>query len=29
VTTRIAGDVYHFCCTSCESAFRERYEAMG
>lgn len=28
VTTRIAGDVYHFCCTSCESAFRDRYEAM-
>jgi len=29
VTARIAGDVHHFCCTSCESAFRERYEAMG
>ena len=28
VTARIAGDVYHFCCTSCESAFRDRYEAM-
>ncbi|MFW5984084.1 MAG: AsnC family transcriptional regulator, partial [Halobacteria archaeon] len=25
VTTRVAGDVYHFCCTSCESAFRDRY----
>ncbi len=29
VTARVAGDIYHFCCTSCESAFRERYEAMG
>jgi len=29
VTARIAGDVYHFCCTSCESAFRDRYEEMG
>ena len=29
VTARVAGEVYHFCCTSCESAFRERYEAMG
>ncbi|MDZ7687407.1 MAG: AsnC family transcriptional regulator [Halobacteriales archaeon] len=28
VTARIAGEVYHFCCTSCESAFRDRYEAM-
>lgn len=28
VTSRVAGDLYHFCCTSCESAFRERYEAM-
>ncbi|MCX2818038.1 AsnC family transcriptional regulator [Haladaptatus sp. F3-133] len=29
VTTRIAGDVYHFCCTSCESAFRDRYAELG
>jgi DNA-binding Lrp family transcriptional regulator len=25
VTARVAGDIYHFCCTSCESAFRDRY----
>jgi Lrp/AsnC family leucine-responsive transcriptional regulator len=28
VSTRIAGELYHFCCTSCESAFRERYEGL-
>lgn len=25
VSTRIAGDIYHFCCTSCEAAFADRY----
>lgn len=29
VTARVAGDVYHFCCTSCESAFRDRYAEIG
>jgi DNA-binding Lrp family transcriptional regulator len=29
VSARIAGDVYHFCCTSCESAFRDRYAELG
>ena len=29
VSARLAGDVYHFCCTSCESAFRGRYAEMG
>ncbi|MFB6104812.1 MAG: TRASH domain-containing protein, partial [Halobacteriaceae archaeon] len=24
-TTRIDGDVYHFCCPSCASRFQERY----
>jgi DNA-binding Lrp family transcriptional regulator len=28
VSTRVAGDLYHFCCTSCESAFEQRYEGM-
>jgi DNA-binding Lrp family transcriptional regulator len=27
-TTRIDGDVYHFCCSSCLSRFRERYEQL-
>ncbi|WP_336037958.1 AsnC family transcriptional regulator [Halobacterium yunchengense] len=25
-TARVGGDRYHFCCSSCEAAFRERYE---
>jgi DNA-binding Lrp family transcriptional regulator len=29
VSARVAGDLYHFCCTSCESAFRDRYEGLG
>jgi Lrp/AsnC family leucine-responsive transcriptional regulator len=29
VSARLAGDVYHFCCTSCASAFEERYESLG
>ena len=29
VSARVAGDVYHFCCESCESAFEERYESLG
>jgi len=29
VSARVAGDVYHFCCTSCSSAFEERYESLG
>jgi len=29
VSARVAGDVYHFCCTSCESAFRDRYAELG
>lgn len=29
VAARVAGDLYHFCCASCESAFTERYERLG
>jgi DNA-binding Lrp family transcriptional regulator len=25
-TARLGGDLYHFCCSSCERVFRERYE---
>jgi len=28
VSARVADDVHHFCCTSCEAAFRERYESL-
>ncbi|GAB7009916.1 AsnC family transcriptional regulator [Halorubrum trueperi] len=27
-TTRIDGEVYHFCCSSCLSRFRERYQRL-
>lgn len=27
-TTRIDGDVYHFCCPSCQSRFEERYQEL-
>lgn len=27
-TTRIDGDIYHFCCDSCRSNFEERYERL-
>jgi Lrp/AsnC family leucine-responsive transcriptional regulator len=27
-TTRLDGDLYHFCCPSCESRFTERYESL-
>ncbi len=29
VSARVAGDVYHFCCTSCAAAFEKRYESLG
>jgi len=29
VSAQVAGDLYHFCCESCESAFEERYGSMG
>ena len=28
VSERIADDIYHFCCTSCESAFLDRYSGL-
>jgi DNA-binding Lrp family transcriptional regulator len=28
VSARIGGDLYHFCCTSCESALRGRYDGV-
>ncbi|RZH68796.1 AsnC family transcriptional regulator [Natrinema altunense] len=27
-STRIDGDVYHFCCSSCQSRFEERYDRL-
>jgi len=28
-TTRIDGEVYHFCCSSCRTRFEDRYEALA